>query len=95
MPQKFRVQTYAEADDDGDWYCHVDLGSIAAQLGPISLEQVEGIRVGPWPSRQVARRELRGPFRELVMSALKEFLRKSGGSIQSFEINERPREDTN
>ena len=95
MSKRLHVTTNIEREAEGEWYCACDIGEVFAEISGGLLEQVEGLRVGPFPSRQVARRELRGSFRDCVMSALKAFMEKNGGSFESFEIDEGKQENLN
>ncbi len=95
MATRLHVTTNLEREAEGKWYCVCDIGEVFAQIDGGLLEKVEGLRVGPFPSRQVARKKLRGAFRDCVMSAVKEYMRKNDGSIESFEINEGPQENLN
>ena len=85
--KRFHIRTYTERDDDGQWYCACDVGEIIAAIRGLEIEEVEGIRAGPFPSRQVARQELRGKFRRLVIEATQAFVKKSGGKFERFEVN--------
>ncbi|KKM74371.1 hypothetical protein LCGC14_1401100, partial [marine sediment metagenome] len=64
-----------------------DVGERDCRGDPRLGDRVEGIRAGPFPSRQVARQELRGKFRRLVIEAAQAFVKKSGGKFERFEVN--------
>jgi hypothetical protein len=88
--RKYHIQTYArqaEPDEEPGWYCVCDIGDILAEAGGTTLEDVRPIVVGPWPSRQVARKELRGEFRRLVIKAVQSFTKKAGGKIASLSFD--------
>jgi hypothetical protein len=83
---RIHVQTYAERDERG-WWCVCDIGQVLADLGWGTVEEVHPLRVGPWPSRQVARQELRGEFRRLVLGAFADYSSRHGGTVERFSIN--------
>ena len=68
--------------EDGQWYC---VAIFADAEGP-KTQVGQTLRVGPWPSRQVARSELRGKFRECVLEALRDFVAK-GNAIDSISYD--------
>ena len=74
------LQTMTDHDADG-WWC---VCVIADPDGP-KVQQSDLLRVGPFPSRQVAKRELTGKFRECIQDALREFIRES--RIQSISYD--------
>ena len=83
----YTIKTYTEREVEGEWYCTCDIGEVLADLGGgASLVQTDGIRVGPFKTRQIARQELRGDFRVLVLKATREFVRKAGGKFQKFNV---------
>ncbi len=84
--KRFHIHTHLERDAADKWYCVCDVGEILATFGNAHLEETQGLRVGPYPSRQVARKELRGKFRDLVLEAVNKFIRKSGGQIERFNV---------
>lgn len=78
MGTLIRARTYVEHDDTG-WWCAFQMfsGETAEALVPFG----DPIRVGPWPSRQVARRELRGDFRRIITEATRAYAAKIGGRV--------------
>ncbi len=88
MGETLRTSTWIEKDADGGWYCVVGFWiregrdeKLLEQIGDGSRDCDESIRVGPFSSRQVARRELRGDFRKLVLGAIQELNQRRGGEI--------------
>ena len=77
-----RTKTWIEKDEDG-WYCVVGFwtNSNPADVGNDDRDSDDGIRVGPFPSRQAARRELRGDFRKIVLAAVDAFTRRNNGRV--------------
>jgi len=84
--KRFHIKTHLEREAEDKWYCVCDVGEILATFGNANLEETKGLRVGPFPSRQVARKELRGGFRDAVLEAVRKFIQRSGGKIESFDI---------
>lgn len=87
MPMMYRARTKIEHDEKG-WFCVFQLFH-----GPTAVELVEfekAIRVGPFPSRQVARAELRGKFRKIVVEAFREFSEQHGARViaEAFDGHE-------
>lgn len=84
---KVHIQTYLERDERG-WWCVADVGKVIAETAAHRVEEVSPIRVGPWPSRQIARKELRGDFRKHVLAAVRRFVQKTGGSFEQFVVGD-------
>ena len=78
-----RARTWLE-NDESEWYCVVGfwIGADPNSVGTEpETEPDESIRVGPFPSRQVARAELRGRFRASLMGTLRDFTRRHEGRV--------------
>lgn len=87
-----RVKTYVERDADG-WYCVAGFwfgfrGPVGEAGGREPRDPDDALRVGPWPSRQVAKRELRGAFRKAVFGAMNDLRQKHGARLVGAAFNE-------
>lgn len=79
-----RWRTYLEQDAQG-WFCVA--GFWYGRFGPVgepgtepAREPDDTLRVGPFPSRQVARFELRHGFRDCITRAQQAFLARCEGA---------------
>lgn len=84
---RLHITTYNEQDSEG-WWCVCDIARTLAQIPGADLEESNPLRVGPFRSRQVARRELRGDFRKLVVKAVQAYVAAHGGNFERFIIGE-------
>jgi hypothetical protein len=84
---KLHLRTYINKDEAG-WWVNVDIGEVLSEEGAAVTEAVEGFRVGPWPSRQVAREQMRGGVRDAVVGAVQRHLKAMGGTFERFEVND-------
>ena len=90
-----RWRTYLEHDETGWWctcsYWYERFGPV----GPVGEDPIrepdDGMRVGRFPSRQVARKELRGDFRKCITEATQRFLATiPGAKIVAAAFGEEP-----
>ena len=89
--RKYHVKTFirpADDDEEPGWYCVCDIGEVLAEVGGATLEEVRPLVVGPWPSRQVAKKELRGPFHKIITEAVQSFTKRAEGKIVSLRFND-------
>ncbi|MEE8217968.1 MAG: hypothetical protein V3S03_03290 [Vicinamibacteria bacterium] len=88
-PRGHRIWTSCRKDPDG-WHVHVDVEKIFEPpveiAGATEVVQCEGFRIGPWPSRQVARRELRGGVRRIVFEVVRK-IQEAGGTVERCDID--------
>lgn len=84
---RFRVVTEIAQDDRG-WWVEILFwwNERAVSLTRPMRPEDDGFRVGPWPSRQVARREMRGGVRKLTVDAVQDFAKRYGGKFERFEV---------
>lgn len=89
MGTTIRTKTWIEQDEAG-WWCVVGFWHAAdpREVGNERTDSDDGMRVGPFPSRQVARRELRGKFREIVTLALRDFIAANDGKVVAAAFGE-------
>jgi len=93
------MRTWLRLDPDG-WFCYVgfwqvtvntdqDLTTlqtdIASRRKPATPPDKQ-MRVGPFLSRQIAKQELRGPFRTIVTAAYQEYCARVNGTIIADSI---------
>lgn len=87
-PRGFRIETSSRKDPDG-WHVHIDVIAVYAPPPgyPAGAEVLDnqGYRIGPWPSRRAARKELRGDVRKIVVGVVRK-IREAGGTIERFDL---------
>ncbi len=82
---KLRARTYTESDADG-WWCCLELSNWLSSEPEDTAAVAPPIRIGPFPSRQAARRELRGDFRRACVDVMQEYARDHGGTFERFIV---------
>ena len=76
------LRTWIEKDAAG-WYCVCGFWTEVKpeDVGTAGSEPEDSIRVGPFESCQVARKELRGDFRKVVMRGIQNLNQRHGGRV--------------
>ena len=82
---KLRARTHTEQHADG-WWCVLTLATWKASEPEDAAIEAPPFRVGPFPSRQVARRELEGDFRKACVDVIQRLAREHGGTFEWFIV---------
>lgn len=87
--ERLRLRTELAQDEQGWWVEVLFWWNERAGGGdePVRPED-DCLRVGPWPSRQVARREQRTGVRRQVVETVQRLVRHGGATFERFEVDD-------